>query len=101
MKRIIDLEKIILKEDEVLAEIFQKKSLIITSAAKGTDMLDYCKVISVGELVHGIKKDDILLQLDAGEVFEIGKRTFVVVRRYAINIAVNPDNILLDNSNQA
>jgi len=95
MERIINLEEIILKEDEVLAEVFQKKSLIITTI-KTVDEFDYCKVISTGSLVKDLKKDDILLQMNTGEMFEIGKKVFLIVRRYGINIAVKPDNFLIN-----
>lgn len=92
MKRIKDLEKIILKEDEILAEVFYKKSLIIQPNKGATDDFDYCKVIASGTSVNDIVKGDVLLQINGGDGFEIGDRLFIVVRRYYIGVAVKPDN---------
>lgn len=99
MERIIRIEDIILKEDEVLAEVFYKEQLILRPDTKtsATDF-DYCRVLSVGSDVKDIGKDDILLQVSGGDGFKVGERMFLVVRRYYIGVAVHPDNFITKNN---
>lgn len=98
MKRIIKLEEILLKENEVLAEVFYTKSLIIKPSSTDTKDFDHCVVIAVNESVKDMGRGDIILQVNAGTGFKIDERVFMLIPRYHIDVAVKASNFL-DKSN--
>ena len=98
MKRIKDLEKIILKDTEVLMEVFFEESLILKPDSTKDKDFDHAVVIAVGKEVKDLVKGDIILQGIGGVMYKIKKEgekemQISIMPRHGIVVATHPDNI--------
>lgn len=95
MKRVKDISQIIIKPDNILAEIFYENSLI-KRPDQAEALFDHGVVLNVGKDIDDIAKGDIILQASGSTVFNVEKdgvkREFILVPRYGIVVAVKPDN---------
>lgn len=92
MKRIKNLEGIILQENEVLMEVFYEESLILKPDQSKEKDFDHAVVMAVGNSVKDLVKGDIVLQGQGGLAYKIGDRTIMFIPRFGIKVAIKPDN---------
>lgn len=103
MKRVKDVTKLILKPNEVLTEVFLKKSLIIKPNDKNKESeIDYAVILAKGKDVEEYNINDIVLLANGGFTFEVEKdgvnRVYSVYQKHSIVLAVTPDNVDLKDS---
>lgn len=99
MEKIKSLEKVILSERTLLAEVIKPTRMIVSP--DGTEDKDsYAVIISVHESITDLKPGDIVIKYSgsmSGYSINAGKsteRTFVIMHRGNITIAVSPDNFI-------
>jgi hypothetical protein len=99
MDRIKDVKKVRLQDDEVLLQVFIKKTSIITlENDKGTEF-NYCKVLAKGSKVEHIDVGDIVLDVVNGTYkdLKVKETVYLIIRAVGIKVAVPKDNFVIMN----
>ena len=96
MERVKNLEKVILRDDAVLAKIVEKKmkvDLVLPDSVKHDGLAEYIEVIATGEKVTRLEKGDIILDV-GGEIqtFLINEDRYAIIYSGMIVLAVKKDN---------
>lgn len=94
MYRIKDGTKVILENDQVICQVKEKSSSIITPESTQGVKFDYLIIVAVGKEVKNYKVGDIVLDiLDQGvHGFKTDGKGYIKLRKHAILIAVDPEN---------
>lgn len=94
MEKIKDVSKVILAPHEMLGELIKPKRFIVApDGARDED--SYVVIVAVGADIKDMIPGDIVIKYGSMmNAFHRGDKTYVVISRHGILIAVTPDNFI-------
>ena len=94
MEKIKDVSKVILSPCEMLGEVIKPKRFIVAPDGS-TDEDSYVVIIAVGADIKDMSPGDIIIKYGSMmNAFHREDKTYVVISRHGVLIAVTPDNFI-------
>ena len=104
MERVKDFSKMVIKPNDVLAQIkVSNSSIILAGDSEKQKTYDHAVVIKVGDDVKDVVPGDIILDMKGAAGFTVKKNgveeNYALIPRFGINLLVHADNF--DNTSKA